>query len=74
MKRSWIFLTVALLLSLASYSQEQEAKYRRSSLYSVLIRHPEKEFGKDIDTVFRTVPIPDKFDDHNLKIRDTEVK
>ena len=36
---------------------------------SILIKHPEKEFGKDIDTVFRMVPIPEKFDNHNLKIR-----
>lgn len=47
----------------------QELKYRRSSLYSVLIRHPEKEFGKDIDTVFKMMPISDKFNDHNLKVR-----
>lgn len=58
-----------MVLSIHAYSQESEMKYRRSSLYSVLIRHPEKEFGKDIDTVFRMVPIPEKYDDHNLKIR-----
>lgn len=67
MKKELLLLALALLVSYKSFSQE--AKYRRSSLYSVLIRHPEKEFGKDIDTVFRNVPIPEKFDNHNLRIR-----
>lgn len=63
-----VFLTV-VLLSTNIYGQNSSTKYRRSSLYSILIKHPEKEFGKDIDTVFRMVPIPEKFDNHNLKIR-----
>lgn len=64
-------IIVAILISVISFSlcNAQEAKYRRSSIYSILIRHPEKEFGKDIDTVFRMIPVPAKFDDHNLKIR-----
>ena len=64
----FVFLSV-ILLSSNVYGQDTSTKYRRSSLYSILIRHPEKEFGKDIDTVFRIVPIPEKFDNHNLKIR-----
>ncbi len=63
-----LFITAFLLL-IREYSLAQDINYRRSSLYSVLIRHPETSFGKDIDTVFRMVPIPDKFDDHNLKVR-----
>lgn len=66
MKRLSIIILL-VLLTLCSYSQD--IRYRRSSLYSVLIRHNDKEFGKDIDSVFRNVPIPDKFDNHNLKIR-----
>jgi hypothetical protein len=44
-------------------------KYRRSSLYSILIKHAEKEFCPEIIEVFNSIPIPDKFDDHNLNIR-----
>jgi len=69
MRRYRLIILLTLLLPVCSWSQEPNVKYRRSSLYSILIKHPEKEFGKDIDTVFRMVPIPDKFDDHNLKIR-----
>ena len=68
--RKWFFVFLpVILLSSNVYGQDTSTKYRRSSLYSILIRHPEKEFGKDIDTVFRIVPIPEKFDNHNLKIR-----
>lgn len=66
MKRIAFFL---ILLFPVLILQAQEMKYRRSSMYSILIRHPEKEFGKDIDTVFRQMPLPDKFDNHNLKVR-----
>lgn len=62
------FLLLLLCLSCLTVSS-QDVKYRRSSLYSILIRHQELEFGKDIDTVFRKIPLPEKFDDHNLKIR-----
>ena len=66
MKRIILLITI-LIPFYASYAQDM--KYRRSSMYSILIRHPEKEFGKDIDTVFRLMPLPDKFDNHNLKVR-----
>ena len=66
MKR--ILLLIVFLLPFYTLSA-QDMKYRRSSMYSILIRHPEKEFGKDIDTVFRQMPLPDKFDNHNLKVR-----
>jgi len=44
-------------------------KYRRSSLYSILVKHAEKEFCPEIIEVFNSIPIPDKFNDHNLAIR-----
>lgn len=45
------------------------AKYRRSSLYSVLIRHPEVKYGAAIDSAFLSIPIPDKFNNHDLKVK-----
>lgn len=69
MKQFLFFIALLYLTAFQSYPQVDNNKYRRSSLYSILIRHPEKEFGKDIDTVFRMVPIPEKYNDHNLKIR-----
>lgn len=63
---------VVLLLSASLDLNAQSGyvqQYRRSSLYSILVRHPEKRFDRDIDTVFASIPIPQKFNDHNLKVR-----
>jgi hypothetical protein len=42
------------------------AKYRRSSLFTVLIQHPIEEFSNELTTAFLTMPVSDKFDDHSL--------
>lgn len=41
-------------------------KYHRSSMYSVLLKHENRPFGKEIETAFKSIPIPDKFDEHSL--------
>jgi len=45
------------------------SKYRRSSLYTVLIRHPEAKYGQAIDSAFLSIPTPDKFNDHDLAVK-----
>ncbi len=47
----------------------EQTEYRRSSLYSILIAHPEFRYGEEIAEVFETIPIPEKFNDHNLNRR-----
>lgn len=64
-----VILLFSSLIIQETPAHAQTNKYHRSSLYSILIRHPEKEFGNDIDTVFREMPIPEKFDDSSLKVR-----
>ena len=54
------------MTSLSALGQED---YRRSSLYSILVRHPEKYYDREIDTAFASIPIPHKFNDHSLKIK-----
>lgn len=44
-------------------------KYRRSSLYSVVVKHPNFPYGNAIDSAFFSIPMPDKFNDHNLEHR-----
>lgn len=63
------FAFAILLVKGSAIAQEEEFKYKRSSLYSVLIRHEEKDFDNDINEVFRKIPISEKYNDHNLKIR-----
>lgn len=51
------------------YSQNIDLNhYHRSSLYSVLLKHPEQQFSKEIVTTFLKIPIPDKYNNHNLRI------
>lgn len=44
-------------------------KYHRSSLYSILLRHPEKEFCNEMVDAFKAIPIPEKYNNHDLKIK-----
>ncbi len=40
--------------------------YRRNSLAMMLVYHPEDEFGEEIYKAFDSLPVPDKYDDHNI--------
>ena len=40
-------------------------KYRRSSLYSVLIKHSKFPYGQEINDAFMSIPTPDKFNNHD---------
>lgn len=44
-------------------------EYRRNSLATMLVYHPEDEFGINIYQAFDSIPTPDKYDDHNLILR-----
>ena len=41
--------------------------YRRNSLATMLVFHPEDEFGPEIYKAFDSLPIPDKYDDHTIE-------
>lgn len=47
----------------------EELKYRRSSLYSIMINHAEQKFAKEIRTAFLEIPVPDKFNNHDLSVK-----
>lgn len=65
-------LLVCPLLSAQVNENGELEKYRRSSLYSVLIEHPGIKFSDQISAAFLQVPIPEKFNDHNLTQRQIE--
>ncbi len=72
--RNKLIIIAAFLLSPVSLLAQQDNaddkfEYRRGSIYSLLISHPDKPFNEDIADVFKSIPLPDKFNDHNLKIR-----
>lgn len=50
-------------------AQNQDFKYRRSSIYSLMINHEDQKFAKEIREAFVAIPIPDKFNDHELSVK-----
>lgn len=69
--RKWIGL-IALSVFVFQFSvpvaqAEEVLNYRRNSLATVLVYHPEDEFGMDIYKAFDSLPIPDKYDDHTIE-------
>ena len=41
--------------------------YRRNALTTMLVYHPEDEFGINIFEAFDSLPVPDKYDDHTIE-------
>ncbi len=56
-----------------SAQESDEMKYRRSSLYSILINHTEQKFASEIKEAFLQMPIPEKYNDHDLSVKVVEL-
>lgn len=69
--RKWIGLTALSVFvfqfSVPTAQAEEVLNYRRNSLATVLVYHPEDEFGMEIYKAFDSLPIPDKYDDHTIE-------
>lgn len=70
------YLIIILILGIAYETSAQsslrdldEVKYRRSSLYSLLISHSDRKFNKEIEKSFSEIPIPDTYNDHDLSVK-----
>ena len=69
MKTKYTLLSLMLTLSMAVQAQAPESNYRRSSIYSLLVNHTEQKFADEIREAFLQIPVPDKFNDHNLSVK-----
>ncbi len=49
--------------------ERDEMDYRRSSLYSIMVSHNAAKYHKEIESVFSSIPIPEKFDNHDLSVK-----
>lgn len=65
----FLSITPLGLYSQAPVKSDVLEKYGRSSLYVVLASHPSQKYGAQIDSVFTSLPFPDKYENHNLKNR-----
>lgn len=52
-----------------SIAQVQEFDYRRSSVYSILLKHSEQKYDEAIADAFLDMAIPDMFNDHDLSVK-----
>lgn len=66
---SCLMMLVSSTIGAQEKNDEQAAQYRRSSIYSMLVRHTEKKFGNEIMEEYLKLPVPDKYDNHNLNVR-----
>ena len=65
---------VLLCFVMYSNAENVEDKYRRNSVYNILVSHTEQEDYCDfIRGQYLNVPTSDKFNDHNLSVRVIEV-
>lgn len=70
MKRFIIIQLLAMIFACQIQAQEEsEMKYRRGSLYSMMVNHEGREFGDEIKDVFLKIPVPDKYNDHDLSVK-----
>jgi hypothetical protein len=73
MRKINLFLLINLItLSVFSQVETTETIYRRSSLYTLMIHEPNRQYAEVISNTFLGSPIPEKFNDHNLKNRAIE--
>ena len=70
MKKILLALTIVLApLAEAAAQQDSAMNYRRSSLYSLLVKHNDQKFAQEISDVFLSIPTPDKYNNHDLSVK-----
>ena len=72
MKKIILNALIVIVCSSSAIAQDavnSDTKYRRSSLYTLMIDEPTAHYAEFIKSSFEKGPIPEKFNDHNLGIR-----
>lgn len=65
----YIIFTLLLCAGVNAQSDNQEVRYRRSSLYSMMLEHTNEKFYEEIRDAFMKLDVPDKFNDHDLSVK-----
>ena len=64
-----IYMLIALCFMLRVCAQDDNAAYRRSSIYSLMVKHRNQEYSEDISRVFSVMPVPEKYNEHDLSVK-----
>lgn len=67
--RKTMILFIAVFISWQAAPAQDDMKYRRSSIYSMMVKHDKQKFAEDIGKVFLEMPVPDKYNDHDLSVK-----
>lgn len=65
----WTLFSSTFVFGQGRLQQDGEVQYKRSSLYSILLSHPNAKYSKQIDYVYLSLPPVDKYEDHNMNVR-----
>lgn len=69
MKKLFIILTLGLWVHTSFAQNDENYKYMRGSLCIMMVEHPTLEFNAQIEKAFEKMPIPNRFNSHELGIR-----
>lgn len=74
MKVLFTTLLISSSLALSAQVTPETVKYRRSSLYTLMIHNPDRAHAEVIKQAFSNSPIPEKFNDHIVGPRTVPAK
>ena len=70
MKKTLLVIISIFLFACGLRAQvSEEMKYRRSSIYSLMVEHESQKFAYEIAREFINMPVPDKYNDHDLSVK-----
>lgn len=64
-----LMMSATVMASYAQTDNESMMNYRRSSLYSLMVNHTDQQFASEIKEAFLQIPVPNKFNDHDLSVK-----
>lgn len=70
MKNIALLLILLIVQQHVGFAQEErDIEYRRSSIYSIMVKHENQKFADTIANVFQLMPVPEKYNDHDLSVK-----
>lgn len=68
--RKILLLSIVILANVSLWGKKiEDIDYKRSSIYSILVNHTDQKYAANIRDVFCKMPMPDKYNEHNLSVR-----
>lgn len=67
--RLWFFCLFLFYMTGVNAQMLDSMRYRRASLVTMMIEHPMNLFNAELVEAFKSSPMPERFNDHNLGVR-----